>query len=86
MILEAHKAGLVDDKTAADALGFNADKVVEQAREDRAERIALTLEAQTPRDEQPEDGDLKNPASRGAPELDTNPESGEEEKEPANDE
>ena len=86
MILEAHKAGLVDDKTAADALGFNAEKVVEQAREDRAERIALTLEAQTPRDEQPEDGDLKNPASRGAPELDTNPQSGEEEKEPANDE
>jgi hypothetical protein len=86
MILEAHKAGLVDDKTAADALGFNADKVIEQAKEDRAERIALTLEAQTPRDEQPQDGDLKNPASRGAPELDTNPQSGEEEKEPANDE
>jgi len=87
MILDAHSAGLVDDKTASEALGFDAEKVVEQAKEDRAERIALTLEAQTPRDEsgqpvQPEaqSGEVKNPASRGAPELDTNPDSGADEK------
>ncbi|MCP4896241.1 MAG: hypothetical protein GY906_04630, partial [bacterium] len=84
MILEAHKSGLVDDKTASEALGFDADKVIEKAREDRAERIALTLEAQTPHDQkvdaEPGDKDLKNPASRGAPELDTNPESGADEK------
>jgi len=98
-ILQAHKAGLVDDITASEALGFEAKKVVEQAREDRAERIALTLAAQTPQDNgASEEGGgaapgnpgaksrnsgvgATNPASRGAPELDTNPNSGSEEKE-----
>lgn len=75
--LEAHKAGLVDDKTASEALGYNADKVVEQARKDRAQRIAQTLAAQTPRDEQP---GATNPAARGAPELDSNPNSGADER------
>jgi len=89
-ILQYHKAGLVDDVTASEAGGFNADKVVEQAREDRALRIAETLKAQTPRGEGqtiPKPGETnnapgaKNPASRGAPELDPNPNSGSEEKE-----
>ena len=83
-ILQSHKAGLVDDKTASDALGFNADKVVEQAREDRADRIAATLAAQTPKGEGNQNDSPQgptNPASRGAPELDTNPNSGSTEKE-----
>jgi hypothetical protein len=88
--LQAHKAGLVDDETASEALGYNAEKVVKQAREDRALRIAETLKAQTPRGEGqpiPKPGETnnapgaKNPASRGAPELDPNPNSGSEEKE-----
>lgn len=74
-ILEAHKAGLVDDATASTSLGF-ASGLVEQAREDRAIRIRQTLEAQTPRD-----GSVPNAAARGAPELDTNPNSGSEERE-----
>lgn len=93
-VLQAHKAGLVDDKTASDALGFNSEKVVEQAREDRALRIAETLKAQTPRGEGqtiPKPGETnnapgaKNPASRGAPELDPNPNSGSDEKEDKDD-
>jgi hypothetical protein len=84
MILQAHKAGgLVDDKTASEALGFNSEVVVEQARKDREARIEQTLAAQTAKaDAGPAPGGLKNPASRGAPELDTNPNSGADEKEP----
>jgi hypothetical protein len=87
-ILQYHKAGLVDDITASEAGGFDAEKVVPIARKDRAARIEQTLAAQTPKDEQPgaegapKPGGLKNPASRGAPELDTNPNSGAAEKEP----
>ena len=62
VILESHKAGLVDDKTASNALGFKGEEVIAQARKDRAERIRLTLEAQGgPDDAKPE---------RGAPEFD----------------
>jgi len=74
--LQAHKAGLVDDKTASEALGYAADKVVKQAKKDRAERIAQTLKAQTPKDQVG-----MNPAARGAPELDPNPNSGSDERE-----
>ena len=75
VIIQAHEAGLVDDETASLALGFNAAKVVAQARKDRATRIAATIAAQTPKDEQP-----VNAAARGAPELDTNPQSGADER------
>lgn len=89
-ILAAHAVGLVSDETASEALGY-AKGEVEQAKKDRAERIALTIEAQTPRDASGNPvapagpagpGGLKNPASRGAPELDTNPDSGKEEQKP----
>ena len=75
--LQAHKAGLVDDLTASEALGYDAGKVVPKAKKDRAERIAETLKAQTPRDQQ---GQAPNFAARGAPELDTNPNSGSDER------
>jgi|2_EtaG_2_1085320.scaffolds.fasta_scaffold00029_11 hypothetical protein len=61
IILSSHEAGLVDDKTAAVAIGFKKD-VVNQAKKDRAERIKLTLEAQGG----PENAD----GDRGAPEFD----------------
>lgn len=61
VIMSAHKAGLCDDKLAATSLGFPEDSV-DQAREDRAARIALTLEAQ---------GGIGNAdQNRGAPEFD----------------
>ena len=92
-ILQAHKAGLVDNLTASDALGFNAAKVIPKAEKDRASRIAQTLAAQTPKGEgnqndgPPQAGPpgAKNQASRGAPELDTNPNSGADEKSDAKD-
>lgn len=73
----ALERGLTDDRTGAMALGFNPD-LVPQAREDRAERVKLTLEAQTSPDDTPE-----RPAARGAPDLDPDPNSGEDEKEEA---
>lgn len=73
-VLAAHKAGLVGDETSSEALGFNPNEVG-KAREDRAFRIEQTLKAQTPKEE-----GLSNPASRGAPELDANPNSGADEK------
>lgn len=76
--MQAHTAGLVDDVTASEALGYDAGRVVEQAKKDRAERIAATIAAQTPKEERGEG--LQNPASRGAPELDTDPGSGSKEK------
>jgi hypothetical protein len=60
-LVALHEAGLIDDKTAAVAAGLD-EKVVEQARKDRAERIKLTLEAQ---------GGIEAVAgaARGAPEF-----------------
>jgi hypothetical protein len=79
--MQAHKAGLVDDLTASEALGYDAEKVVEQAKKDRAERLAATIIAQTPGGGSGVAGaGLTNPASRGVPEADTNPDSGSDEK------
>lgn len=62
IILSAQKAGLLDDITAADALGFDGEKVVPLAKKDRAERIRLAQEAQ---------GGLENASpARGMPEMD----------------
>lgn len=86
-IFQAHKEGLVSTVTASDQLGYNGEKEVDQAKKDRAERIALTLAAQTPRtegDEDPSGPPTAGPAvvaARGAPELGTNPNAGTEEKE-----
>lgn len=64
--MQAHKAGLVDDITASEALGYAADKVVEQAKKDRAERLAATIIAQTPGGGSGAAG--QNLAARGLPE------------------
>ena len=65
--MQAHKAGLVDDITASEALGYDAKKVVEQAKKDRAERLAATIIAQTPGGGSGAAGNL---AARGVPEAD----------------
>ena len=64
IILSAHKAGLIDDVSAsASVVGSqNPEKMIESAREDRADRIAETLKAQGG----PENAD----GNRGAPEFD----------------
>jgi hypothetical protein len=59
-LVALHEAGLIDDKTAAVAVGLD-EKVIEQAKKDRAERIRLTLEAQG--------GPEGDGAARGAPEF-----------------
>jgi hypothetical protein len=64
--MQAHKAGLVDDITASEALGYDAEKVVEQAKKDRAERLAATIIAQTPGGGS---GQAANFAARGVPEA-----------------
>jgi len=85
--MQAHKAGLVDDITASEALGYDAEKVVEQAKKDRAERLAATIIAQTPGGGSGAAGaSLTNPASRGVPEADSDPNSGSQEKQDAQNE
>ena len=71
--LQAHKAGLVSDETASEALGYDAVSEVEQAKKDRAERAVAVLAAQT--------SPGVNPAARGVPELDSDPNSGAAERE-----
>lgn len=62
IVLSAQKSGLLDDISAADALGFDGKKTVPLAKQDRAERIRLTQEAQ---------GGLGNASpARGATEFD----------------
>jgi len=72
-VLAAHAAGLVSDELASQALGY-PDGEIDKAREDRAIRNALTLIAQTSPGEAP-----VNPASRGVPDMDMDPESGKKE-------
>lgn len=81
--LQAQKAGLCSDVTASEALGYDGEDEVKQAKEDRAERLAATIIAQTPGGGSGVAGQqqLKNPASRGLPEADPNPNSGSKEKE-----
>jgi hypothetical protein len=64
IILSGHKSGLIDDITASEAIGLGGEDVVEQAKKDRAERIALLAEAQGVGE-----GD-DNAGERGVPELD----------------
>ena len=70
-ILDAQKAGLVGDKTASVALGFDDDEHI-QADKDHTERIARIKEAQSSDD---------NLAARGVADLDENTGSGSEERE-----
>lgn len=72
-VLAAKAAGLVGDETASMALGYGKGEV-EKAKDDHADRVARTLVAQTGPNQMG-----NNPASRGAPDLDPNPDSGKEE-------
>lgn len=75
-ILNDRNAGLVSDQSASKARGY-ADGEVEKAKEDHAERVARTLKAQTSGQ-----GDIPpNAASRGAPDLDDDLDSGSKEQE-----
>lgn len=83
----AVEKGLVSKDTASHSMGYGKDEV-EKARKDREEDVMLTVLAQSKaggEGGQPAlAGALKNPASRGVPAADPNPESGKEEKkEPA---
>ena len=74
-VLQAHKAALVSDETASEALGYAPGEVA-KAREDRVIRATAILAAQTTPG-QP--GGIQNPASRGVPELDTGKQTASEE-------
>ena len=78
-VVRAQEAGLISDKLASLALGIKPGEV-EKAKKDRADRAVATLRAQT---KASEEMGLKNPASRGLPELDANPQSGVDEKKEA---
>jgi len=74
-IFDALEHGVVDEKTASEALGFNK-RIVDQARLDHAARLKRIQEAQTPSNE--------NMAARGIPDADPNPNSSKEERQEAN--
>lgn len=60
IILSSHKAGLVSDVTASDAIGFNGEEEIPKAKKDRAERAAMIVDAQGG----------EGGGARGVPELD----------------
>lgn len=74
-VLAARKNGLVGDELASEALGYRKGEV-EKAKADRAEHAAATILAQTAAGEAAGAPGVKNPASRGVPELDDNIDSG----------
>lgn len=79
-VISAHQQGLVSDETASEALGYNGEQEVEQAREDKAERARLTLLAQTSVDG--ESGlNQVGAGARGVSDIDPNEDSGSQEKE-----
>lgn len=69
-VLNDHERGLVSTLTASKARGYDAEKEVEQAKKDHAERIRRINEAQTSGDQ-----------SRGVQDLDSETDSGKTEKE-----
>lgn len=86
-IIRAQEAGLCGEQTASQALGFSEDEYL-QAREDHVSRAVRILEAQTKIQAEaaataqgmapPAEGEA--PAARGVKDLDTDTESGKEEK------
>jgi len=76
-IFRAQEQGLVGDELASEALGFRKGEV-DKAKDDKAERAAATLVAQTAISEQ-------RAAARGVPDIDPNPDSGADEKQEAQD-
>lgn len=85
-IIQAHSAGLVSDETASTALGFDGSKEVEQARQDKADRAALTLLAQTEvAGGSGQAAIAQNAGARGAPDVDPNEDSARQEKQESRD-
>jgi hypothetical protein len=81
-VIQAHSAGLVSDMTASDALGYDGEEEVEQARQDKAERATITLMAQTSLAGQSGQAAVAAGA-RGVPEIDPDEKSAKKEKEQA---
>lgn len=81
-IIQAHTSGLVSDETASNALGFDGEAEIEQARKDRAARAQLTLLAQTAVSGQSGLTQI-GAGARGVSEIDPNPDSAKDEKEKA---
>lgn len=69
-VIAAKEAGLVSEKTASISLGYDDDEYL-QGRVDHVERVKRLAEAQA-------EG---QPAARGVPDMDENPQSGRDEKE-----
>jgi hypothetical protein len=82
--LAAQAAGLVDDKTAAEALGYDPNKI-EQARKDNAKKLEMVQRAQTSANTDPNADKVDRPAARGLP-GDPDPDSAKKEKEEAKEE
>jgi len=61
----AKEEGLASDITLSNALGFDGEKEIPQAKKDHAERVKVLAEAQSAGKPQPED----NPAARGIKDL-----------------
>ena len=78
-IIQAHTAGLVSDKTASEALGFNGEAEVDQARKDKADRATITLMAQTAVAGQ-SGLTTVGAGARGVPDIDPNEQSAKAEK------
>lgn len=75
ILFQANERGLLGDVSASNALGFDGEKEVEAGRTDRAERIKMTLVAQTPQDQIP------GGSARGVDDLDVGQRTSSEEKE-----
>jgi len=85
-IIQAHSSGLVSDETASNALGFDGEKEVKQAKEDKAERAAITLLAQTEvAGGSGQAAIAQGAGARGVPDIDPDESSAEEEKEESQD-
>jgi hypothetical protein len=81
-VIQAHAQGLVSDETASEALGYDGEEEIEQARKDKAERAKITLLAQT--SVNGESGlNQVGPGARGVPDIDPNEDSGKQEKDEA---
>lgn len=80
VIMRAVEAGLCSEKTGSIAIGFDDDEHI-QARKDTIERAKALVEAQA---EGAREGQLSNPAARGAKDLDPDKNSGKKEREEAN--
>lgn len=80
IIIRAQEAGLVGEKTASIAIGFSDDEYI-QARQDHTERAKRIMEAQ----QQGKQNGTEGAAARGVEDVDTNPESGKDERKEASD-